>query len=623
MLIIKNRAGSYSLSGQIQGSLALSNLVGFALLLALLAGCAPSGPRALLEGKWLIDQGQYPQAIQTLKQATVLFGGTNALAWNYLGVAYQHAGAEAEALMAYQRALALNRDYSEVHFNLGCLWLEQNKIEAAKGEFTAYTLRRPDAVEGFLKLGVTQMRAREPAAAEKSFDEALRLNPQNPEALNGLGLARLQRGRAGEAAQCFASALKQQPGYRPALLNLAIVAHQYLKDRQLALEKYREYMSLKPPPANAEALAATVRQLEQELNPPVRPAATNLAAQPNTNLPKLSAVTPPKPPATNMVRIASTPKPEPAVGVSKPAATSPPKITTASLPRTASAVTSPPPARVEVPKSIAEPVPKRTTDVPKAPTPTSSAAESLISTASVPASATSPKVAKRGFFQRVNPLNLFRAEEKPPMPTTPLGSAPDSPEREATSPVAATATANSPSASAPKPMPGRYTYLSPPEPAPGNRSEAELLFAQGVQARQEHRLPEAIQAYRTAARQDPSLYEAQYNLGLVATEAGNLSLALIAYEHALAIRPTSLDARYNFALVLKQANYSTDAVIELEKLLAIYPNETRAHLALGNLYAQHFGQPAKARQHYLKVIELEPGHSQASAIHFWLAANPP
>ena len=162
----------------------------------LLSGCTPSGPRALLEGKRLIDGGQYSQAIQKLKEATRLFGGTNALAWEYLGLAYQHSGAVAEAEWAYQRALALNHDLSEARFNLGCLWLAQNKLEAAKGEFTAYTLRRPNAAEGFLKLGTAQLRAREPSLAEKSFNEALRLNPQNAEAMNGQGLAKLQRGRA-------------------------------------------------------------------------------------------------------------------------------------------------------------------------------------------------------------------------------------------------------------------------------------------------------------------------------------------------------------------------------------------------------------------------------------------
>jgi Flp pilus assembly protein TadD len=495
MLTIKNRGGSKPVGGREKKALTSFNASKHVLWLALLAGCTPAGPRALLEGKRLADEGKYPQAVEKLRTATSLLGGTNALAWNYLGVACQHAGEMAEAERAYQRALALNHDLGEVRFNLGCLWLAQNKLEAAKAEFTACTLGRPNAVEGFLKLGAVQLRAREPVAAERTFNDALRLSPQNPEALNGLGLARLERGRAGEAAQCFDSALKQQPDYRPALLNLAIVSHQYLKDRQLALEKYREYLALKPPPPNAEALAAIVRQLEQELNPPARHAATNEPAQLS---PK---VNPPKPTVTNVTRVASAPKPEPAATVTESAPSLPP----------------PPPK----------------------------------------------------------------------------------------GPVA------------------RYAYQAPAQPAPGNRSEAERLFAQGVQAQQAHRLAQAMQAYRLATQQDPTLFEAHYNLGLAATEAGNLPAALAAYEEALAVQPQSLDARYNFALVLKQANYLAEAVNELERVLASYPNEARAHLALGNLYAQQFHQLAKARQHYLKVLEVEPHNPQASTIRFWLAANPP
>jgi Flp pilus assembly protein TadD len=290
-------------------------LLNLVVLLVFLSGCTPSGPRALLEGKRLIDAGQYPQAIQKLKAASALLGGTNAVAWNYLGLAYQYAGEAAEAEWAYQRALVVNRDLSEVHYNRGCLWLAQNKLEAARGEFTAYTLRRPNAVEGFLKLGATQLRAREPSAAEKSFNEALRLSPQNPEALNGLGLARLQRGRAAEAEQCFENALKQQRDYRPAMLNLAIVAQQYLRDRPLALQKYREYLALKPVPANADALAVIVRQLEQELNPPVRHPVTNAAAPPKLN------ASVPKPPTANVTPKASAPKAEAVAAIHRPAAT--------------------------------------------------------------------------------------------------------------------------------------------------------------------------------------------------------------------------------------------------------------------------------------------------------------
>jgi tetratricopeptide (TPR) repeat protein len=464
----------------------------------------------LLEGKRLIEQEKYPQAIEKLKAATSLLGGTNALAWDYLGVAYQHAGLNTEAESAYRQALAFNHDLSEVRLNLGCLWLGQDKLEQAKAEFTVYTSLRPNAAEGFLILGATQLRSREPGAAEKSFNEALRLRPRNPEALNGLGLARLQRGRAAEAAQCFAGALKQQPGYRPALLNRAIVSHQYLKDRQLALQDYREYLALRPPPANAEALAAIVRQLEQEVKPSARPATTNVVAQPNIS------TNPAKSPASNGTRMTSVQKPAPSTnieGVSRPA----------------------------------EPILKRAEDVT----------------------------------------------------TTPAPARPS-----------------------PKVPPGRYAYLSPPQPAPGNRSEAEATFAQAAQAYQAHRLPEAIQGYRLAARQDPSLFQAQYNLGLVAAEAGDLPLALTSYEYALVIKPTALDARYNFALVLKQANYLSDAVNELEKVLASDPNETRAHVALGNIYAQQLREPAKARQHYLKALEQDPQLPQAGAIRSWLAANP-
>jgi Flp pilus assembly protein TadD len=64
-------------------------------------------------------------------------------------------------------------------------------------------------------------------------------------------------------------------------------------------------------------------------------------------------------------------------------------------------------------------------------------------------------------------------------------------------------------------------------------------------------------------------------------------------------------------------------VRELEKLLATYPNDPRAHLALGNLYAQQFGQPAKARPHYQKVLEVDPQNPQAGSIHYWLRDHPP
>jgi tetratricopeptide (TPR) repeat protein len=492
--------------------------VSFIFLLLLSVGCTPGGPKAFLQGEKLVEKGKYTQAIEKLKLATSLIP-TNAQAWNYLGLAYHHAGQFGEAEQTYRRALLINHDLSEAHYNLGCLYLDQKKNDAAKTEFIAYTLRRANSLEALLKLGTAQLRVNELAAAEKTFQDALRLSPQNPEALNGLGCVRAhQRGRANEAAGYFSAALKAKTNYPPALLNWAIVAQQQSQDKRFALQKYREYLSLKPPPVNVQAVKAVTLQLEQELNPPHVPA-TRPRIEVTTNFVNQ------RPAPTNFSRVA--------VPGTVATSNSRPQVTAQPLPSNADVV-----------KLTPEPVVK-------------------------PASDTSP----------------------PARSTT--QSSPSS--REFTEPAAA------PSA---------------------NRLQAEHLFAEGRRAQQGHRLADAVNSYRAATQQDPTYFEAFYNLALVTTDAGNLPAAITAYESALAIRPDSLDARYNLALVLKQNNDFARAAAEFEKLLEKYPNDSRSHLALGNLYAQQLHDPTRARQHYLKVLETDPRNPQASTIRFWLTSNP-
>src|SRR5690348_16602652 len=93
-----------------------------AFLVLMAAGCSPSGPRALFKGKKYLERGDYPNAVVQLRTAATLLA-TNAQAWNYYGVALQHAGQPAEAATAYQNALRFDRDLIEAHYNLGCLWM--------------------------------------------------------------------------------------------------------------------------------------------------------------------------------------------------------------------------------------------------------------------------------------------------------------------------------------------------------------------------------------------------------------------------------------------------------------------------------------------------------------------
>ena len=569
----------------------------FLALTLILAGCTPAGPRALLKGKKYLDAGDTAAALTQLERATQLLV-TNAPAWNYYGVALQRAGQPEAAASAYQRALECNRELQEVHFNLGSLWLEQNKLDVAKAEFTAYTLRRNNDPLGWLKLGSTQLRLGETVPAERSFSTVLALHPNDEQAYNGLGLARIQRNRPAEALKFFAAAKEQRPDFAPALLNLATTSQQYLRDNKTALENYRAYLALKPRPANWDEVNAIANSLEQSLAP-VAPVPAIIAKAPVAAPPETKPQVKPVAPVVAVTRpVATTPKPQPQSA----------KATSAPVP--AKPVVIPPPQVVKV-----EPAPAIVTTPPKA-TPVVTAAE--------PVEMEPVPEKKSGFWKK-----LFGTDktEKPtllkksPVGVTPLPTAGDEADSKPLPTIIPAAT--KPPEVAPETAIkfARYSYTSPRKPAAGNRTSANGAFTQARIAEQGEKWIDALGAYKQAAEIDPAWFEAQYNTGVLAHRLRNYPLALPSYENALAIQPGSADARYNFSLALKAAGYPVDAAEELKKILAADSSEVRAHLALANLCAQSLHDTAQARQHYLKVLELEPKNPQASDIRFWLSGN--
>ena len=594
-------------------------------LAVLLAGCTPPGPQAVLDGKRLLDKGDFAAAVTKLQTAVSLLS-TNASAWNYLGLAYHHTGQTTNAVAAYQKALSLDRNLVEARFNLGCLWLDAGQPEAAKAEFTAYTLRRPNAPEGWMKLGLAQLSTREITAAEKSFSQSVRLKEQNPDAYNGIGLAQLQRNRPREAAQYFESALKQQPDHRAALLNLARVAQTQLNDPQTALRRYRDYLALDPRPADWAEVRSIADALQQQITAQQQrpaPAPTNTTTKVVTAAPPAVVVqttsAPPvvaRPPVTARTE---TPKPTPTPVVAQPSPQRTPPSEIVSLP--------PEPVIKTTPDAAVEPVKPAASEQ----SPPAAAVTEQPVVASAP-----PAQEKRGFFQRLNPVNLFRKDPKPtqttPLPPETLQTSPGQltpiPPQPAETSVART---NVPAkleaavvaAEAPaKPVFPRFTYAPSTPPVAGNRAAANVPYAQGVKLRDAGQTAEAADAFRNAVKEDASFFEAQFNLALAEYQLQRHRRSLAAWQVTLAIRPDSADARYNFALALTAAGYPVDAANELERLIAGNPDDARAHLAAGNLFAGPLQDKARARKHYQRVLEIAPGHSQSSAIRYWLVTNP-
>jgi Tfp pilus assembly protein PilF len=283
------------------------------------------------------------------------------------------------------------------------------------------------------------------------------------------------------------------------------------------------------------------------------------------------------------------------------------------------------------------PVPQETPSEPPVAADTSSqpnlpVAASPVTTTPPPAEPPGPEK-KRGFFQRINPVNLFRGDDEEKAarseeiitPLPPSGSPPSDRTPSPTSGPRTVADAGEYSNLTPMRAntgPRRYSYSTSGTPKPGDRAASERLFQRGLDAQSQLDPGRAASYFASAAMADPSYFPAQYNLGLLSYQTGQTMKSLSAFETALALDPNSAEARYNFALALQKSRYPLDAVNELNKLLASSPENLRAHLLLGNVYAQDLDDIDRARIQYGKVLELDSDHPQAPAIRAWMNEHP-
>jgi tetratricopeptide (TPR) repeat protein len=583
------------------------------ILVAGLTACGPPGPRDLRKGERLINAGRYADAVPVLTEAVQLLRGTTptvqATAWNLLGSAYHGAGQKEQAAHAYLEALRLDRNLWAADFNLGCLYLDDGNYSGAIDYLTTYTSAHQKEAEGYLLLGRARlklclekpMRERDRQIqldnARLDYDYADKLHP-TAEAQNALGIIELQRRIPGTepvktSIEYFRQALERDPHYGPALLDLAMVLHHYANEPKEALDTYRRYLSLEPPPPQAPEVEKIAHQLDVDLRITIVPHGPDHpvpAPQPVTNnpppkqIPTTVTETPAPAPApaptpvpvpvpqTPKVAVVQTPVEKPAP---KPATKPPVQVLPIPEPQNAPPAQNPTPAVVtqQPPPVVAQPT---STPAPTTPSPELVEPEP-----------------KHTFVQKLNPLNWFKSK-KPEIEITPEYANIE-----------------------------RYNYSLPVTPIPGDRKQAEQLTTAGQQAEHQSNRAEAMRNYQDAIKADPTYFEASLALGLAAIDAKDYSTALDALSQALNLRANSADARYAFAWVLGKKGYYVDAANELSKLLSVHPQETRAHLLLGNYYADNLDQPKLAREQYTKALELiDPQTAQAAILRAWLDQHP-
>ena len=129
------------------------------------------------------------------------------------------------ALAAYQVALAIRPDASEVQQKIAEIYFQLEEYENARNAFVAFLALRPNNIPALNYVGYISEKIRDYAAAAEYYERVLAISGDNLYALNHLGLAYRQLQRFDEAAEVLHKARSLDPKCeRPESENL----HNYL-----------------------------------------------------------------------------------------------------------------------------------------------------------------------------------------------------------------------------------------------------------------------------------------------------------------------------------------------------------------------------------------------------------
>lgn len=210
----------------------------------------------MLLGYVRLKQERYDEAIQILQSAerngAKLDVRSRAIIQNNIGMAYWNQKQYSSALPAYQKAVALDKDYVDARYNLAFALLAQNRAKEALPLFTALTTlnpRDPMLQDG---LGQSYEALANWTQAFAAYRRAIALNAKDSSYPLNLGLALLRSdpdgniaGRRDLAIGYLRDATTLNPQGAPAFLQLGLLLIEKKRWPE-AQDTLRRYVVLKP-----------------------------------------------------------------------------------------------------------------------------------------------------------------------------------------------------------------------------------------------------------------------------------------------------------------------------------------------------------------------------------------
>jgi len=218
-------------------------LLAYSVVFNLLAGVQAYAEARRLIGNALLNQGRVDEAIMQY-QKTLALWPESAIARAGLGNAFMKKQQLDEAIIQFQKALKLQPELPDAHVYLGDAFLQKGLVNEAITQFQKALNLKPDFAEAHNLLGYSLLRVGRVNDAIPQFQLALEIKPDFAAARNNLGGSLLQIGQADAAIAQFQRALDDEQNYS-VYYNLGRAF--YLKRMTTeALANYQKAIGLQP-----------------------------------------------------------------------------------------------------------------------------------------------------------------------------------------------------------------------------------------------------------------------------------------------------------------------------------------------------------------------------------------
>lgn len=181
--------------------------------------------RALIEARRLIGSHEPRRALETILEPLRSREPNNVQAHLLAGEAHFALDEFEAATRAFEAGLSRAPEVRGKVFNLGRAYEQLGRLAEASSVFQAM-IGESDAslrTKGHYGMGLVEQARGDDVTAEKSFEAALRIDPNAHRPLYEMGLLRQRIGRLTEAARSFELVLELRPLHHGAAYNLALV----------------------------------------------------------------------------------------------------------------------------------------------------------------------------------------------------------------------------------------------------------------------------------------------------------------------------------------------------------------------------------------------------------------